>query len=600
MRTATHLLTLSAALAVFGCAQPGQRPSLGQAPTPTAAKPATPEAAPDAAKASPAPGTADTKAAAESATPLPGQDLSAQTLYDFLVAEIAGQRGELKLSSQAYIALAKQTRDPRVARRATEVAVYAKDAQAALEAAKLWSTLEPGSVKALQAVAGLLVTRGKLAEAEPYLRRLISFESIKIGAGFLQLHTLLAQQPDKAAVLKLTQDLAAPYPNLAEARLAVSQAALDAKQYDLALSEVRAAAKLWPGWEAAALHEARLLERQDPARAADFLRAFLENYPKEREVRLSYAKLLASQKNYGEARAQFERLTTDFPDNPDMFLAVGLLAMQVEDWPAAERYLQKSLELGYADANAIRLYLGQIAEEREQYPVALRWYGEVLSGQHFLSARLRQAGVLAKQGKLDEARKYLQALPVKGDDEKVKVVQTESLLLRDAKQYQAAFDLLSNALGKSPETAELLYDRAMVAEKLDRLDLLEQDLRKLIELKPDYAHAYNALGYTLADRSIRLDEAQKLVQKALELSPDDPFILDSLGWVHYRRGEIGQAVRVLQQAYKLQPDPEIAAHLGEVLWVQGNTEEAKRVWRSTLKENPKNEALLDVMQKFVR
>jgi tetratricopeptide (TPR) repeat protein len=206
--------------------------------------------------------------------------------------------------------------------------------------------------------------------------------------------------------------------------------------------------------------------------------------------------------------------------------------------------------------------------------------------------------VLAKQGKLDEARKHLRDLEARNPDQQVQITQAEAQLLRDAGDYKEAFDLLGRALQKMPDSPDLLYDHAMAAEKVNRIDVLEQNLRKLITIRPDYAHAYNALGYTLADRNERLDEAHALIEKALKLSPDDAFIMDSMGWVLYRMGRNREALDVLQRAYALRPDADIAAHLGEVLWADGREGEARKIWSDALKEHAQNEALQNTIKRF--
>ena len=529
---------------------------------------------------------------------LPKQDLSGQVLYQFLLAEIAGQRGNVSFATQAYIDLAKNTRDPRVAQRATEIALFARNAPLALEAARLWVAIDPEAVQARQTVAALLVNNGTLNEARPYLQKLIEAEGNERSAGFMHLNGLLAKQQDKKAVLGLIQELAKPYNTLPEARFAVAQAAWNAGEFDLALSEIRAAAQLKPDWEIAALFQGQILQRKENNEAAEFYRSYLKQYSRAGDVRMAYARLLVGEKKYDEARAQFQQLLTDFPGNADVSMAVGLLSMQLKDMDAAETYIKQALAQGYKDQDAGNIYLGELNEERKRYDQAIKWYNAVSPGEKYLPAQMRIAGLLAKQGKLEDARKYLQQLPAQNNQQRVQIIQAEALLLREAKAYQAAYDLLTRSLEKLPNHPDLLYEYAMAAEKINRFDVMEQSLRKLIQLKPDHAHAYNALGYTLADRNERLSEALPLVEKALKLAPDDPFIMDSLGWVYYRMGNLPKALETLQRAYAKRPDPDIAAHLGEILWAQGRREEAAKLWRSSLKENPANEALLVMIKKF--
>lgn len=572
-----YFLLIPAALVAAGCAQL-QPKDMGR-PAP-AAQPQAPERA-------------------ARSPELPKLELTEQLLYQYLVSEIAGQRSESGLATEGMLDLAKTTRDPRLAKRAAEVALQSRRESRALEAAKLWHQLDPDEAKAQQAVAAILLNSGRLDEAKPYLEKLLAAEGDNVGGALLHLNQMLSRQPDKSAVLSLVQDLASPYLNRPEAHFAIAHAAWGAGKDELALREIREASRLRPDWEAAALFQGQLLQRVSVAEALEFYRKLLGDYPKLQDARLAYARLLVSEHRYAEARRQFEKLLDDLPGNPEVNVAIGLLAIQLKDYEAAEKHLKQALEGGHRDEAAVRVYLGQLAEERGRYEEAAGWYGSVGQGEQYVAAQIRHAVMLAKQGKLPEARQHLKQIAVQNNQQRVQVIVAEAQLLRDAKAYREAYELLTRALEKLPNYPDLLYDRAMAAEKLDRLDVLEQDLRKLIQLKPDYAHAYNALGYSLADRSERLDEALQLIEKALRLAPDDYFIMDSLGWVHYRMGQLDKAEDYLKRAYAGQPDAEIAAHLGEVLWARGKREEAEKIWRSSLKENPGHETLLNVIKKFV-
>ncbi|MEJ0045338.1 MAG: tetratricopeptide repeat protein [Rhodospirillales bacterium] len=282
----------------------------------------------------------------------------------------------------------------------------------------------------------------------------------------------------------------------------------------------------------------------------------------------------------------------------DVIFAVGILSLQLNDPDRAEASLRRLLAMDFRDKDSIHLYLGQIAEDRKQYPAALAEYAQVVEAEHFVAARIRYANVLAKQDHLAEARKYLQDADVRASTQRVQLTLAEAQLLRDANQTQEAFDFLAHNLEANPDQPDLLYDYAMVADKLDRTDVLEASLRKLIALKPDHAHAYNALGYSLAERNVRLDEALKFIDKALTLAPDDAFIVDSMGWVQFRLGHYESSLKFMRRAYASRPDPDIAAHLGEVLWTVGERDEAKRVWQDAAKKNPDNEALMSTMKRF--
>jgi tetratricopeptide (TPR) repeat protein len=527
-----------------------------------------------------------------------GEDLSEPTLYDFLLGEIALQRGDLPLAAKTYLDLAKRTRDPRVARRAVEVANQARQPELALEAARTWHEIEPGSAQALQVLAATLVGAKRVDEAEPYLEKLFTAEGVNRENAFMQLNRLLSGNADKAANLRVIRRLAAKHPGLAQAHFAVAQAAAVAGDDDAAIAAVREAQAIRPEWELAALLEAQVLQKRSPAEAAKQLREFIEKNPSSREARLNYARMLVLDKRFAEARQQFEAVAGANPANPEVIYAVGLLAYQLKDYPAAETYMKRVLGLGYRDPEGVRYLLGQMAEEQKLWPRAIEWYESIAAGDHVLPARMRIANAIAKQGKLDEARAFLQRVAAEHPEDQVQLTVAEAQLLRDANRHRDAFELLSQALDKQPEQPDLLYDLALTAEKLERFDLLETHLRSLIRIKPDHAHAYNALGYSFADRNTRLPEARKLIEKALELAPEDYFIMDSLGWVLYREGDLKGAARELRRAYGGRPDAEIGAHLGEVLWMLGERQEAERIWQESLKSGPENETLQKTIKRL--
>jgi tetratricopeptide (TPR) repeat protein len=263
-----------------------------------------------------------------------------------------------------------------------------------------------------------------------------------------------------------------------------------------------------------------------------------------------------------------------------------------------ERHFRRMLELKHPDADTVRLYLGQIAEDGKRWDEAIQWYAAVGAGENWLAAQLRHAGVLAKRGSLEEAQRFLEGVRAANAEQAPRLLLGEAQLLRDAGRVADAFALLDGALARQPDQPELLYESALVAERLGRTEIFETRLRHLLRIKPDHAHAYNALGYSLADRNLRLDEAKELIDKALALAPDDPFILDSKGWLLFRRGELAGALAALQRAFSLRADAEIAAHLGEVLWALGRKDEAQKTWRDAAQASPGNEVLAATIKRF--
>jgi tetratricopeptide (TPR) repeat protein len=527
------------------------------------------------------------------------KDTNDSALYDMLLAEIAQQRGEPELAAKTYVDLARRTRDPRVARRAVEIATEDKLPELAVQAARTWYEVEPQSTAALGVLASLLVTARKVDEAEPYLEKLLAADGVDPERAYLQINRLLAGNPDKASNLRVVTALAARHPELAPAHFAVAQAAALAEDDATALAEARRAAELRPQWEAPALLEAQVLEKRSPAEAAQRLAQFVERNPDSRQARLAYARALMADKRVPEAREQFEALLAANPGDTELVYTIGILAFQLKDYAVAEENMKRLVSMPqYRDPDGARFLLGEIAEEQKQWPRAIQWYDQIQDGEHALPARLRTANAIARQGKLEAARDYLHKLAADYPGQDVQFTVTEAQLLREANRSDEAFKLLGDALKAQPDQPELLYDYALTAEKLGKYDLLERNLRKLIEVKPDYAHAYNALGYSFAERNTRLGEARKLIEKALELSPDDYFIIDSLGWVQYREGDLKNAAQTLRRAYDGRPDPEIGAHLGEVLWVLGDRNAANRVWQESLKSAPDNETLLKTINRL--
>lgn len=540
---------------------------------------------------------AETPVATPDSAPVAVNTLSTEFVYKYLTGEIAGQRGELNLASKLFLDLAKSSQDARLAERAAKAAVYGNNATVALEAAHLWTSLDPGSVEAQQAITQMLVSIGKLEEARPHLERLLAKEETRAN-GFLYLNSLLQRQPDKAAVLAVIQDLARTYPELPEAHFAIATAALNAGDKTLAIDELEAANKLRPGWETGAILHGQILFAESPTSAIAFYREFLAEYPEAGEARLTLARLLVNQKRFDEAKTEFVKLVEASNNNPEVLVVVGLLSFQAMEYGEAEKYFQNALKEGFKDRDQIHLYLGQIAEKQKRNDLALTWYNKVEAGDHYLESRLNIANVMVQTEGTDAAVRMLEELPDLTSEQQALVAQAQANLLSREKRHQEAFNLLQQAINAIPNTPELIYDYAMSAERVQRIDVMESELRKLIRIKPDFAQAYNALGYTLADRNEKLEEARSLIEKALALSPNDHYILDSMGWVHYRMGELEQAVDYLRRAYTAQTDPEIAAHLGEVLWQQGKREEAMRTWERALREHPQNEALINTTKKF--
>jgi tetratricopeptide (TPR) repeat protein len=519
-------------------------------------------------------------------------------VYTYLLGEIAGQRGDVTLASQLFLDLAKKTRDVRLAERAARAAAYANQPAIALQASTLWVELDPESLEAQQASSQLLVASGNFKQAKPHIEKLLTKTETRAN-GFLYLNTLLANQKDKNEVLKAVEELAAPYPTLPEAQFAIAQAALIADKPAIAKTALTTAEKLRPGWQAVALVQGQLIFRESPEKAVIFYQDFLEKYPAANDVRMSYAKLLVNQKLFAKAKPEFVKLIDAAQGNPEISAVVGLLSLESNDFIEADNYFQQSIDNGFKEPEQLYIYLGRSSERQKNDAQALVWYDKIsATSERYLEGRLSAANVIARTKNVDAAIAMLDEVNELTPEQQVIVIQTQANMLGQVKRNQESFDLMDKAVKNMPNSPELIYDYAMAAERLGKLDLMETELRKVILIKPDYAAAYNALGYSYADRNIKLDEAKSLVETALKLQPNDHYMLDSLGWVHYRMGNLMLAVENLRRAYNIQADPEIAAHLGEVLWKQGLQEEAKKVWGLALKEHPANDLLVATAKKF--
>lgn len=526
------------------------------------------------------------------------EDLLARTVFQALLGEFALRRGDAKLSSDAWADLAQRTRDPKVLARATEVASLARQYDRALELTKLWLEAEPDSVKAKQAQSSLLIQNNRIDDLAPQMSALLAQDKSNVGNNLLHLNRILGKISDKKAVQSLVDRVATPYDNLPEAHFAMAQAAANTGDNLRALNEAEKALQLRPDWEIAAIARAQLQARQSAQTAIDSLTNFVDSNPAARDARLALARLLISEKRYDDARGHFDRLLKENPDNPDVIYPVAMLALQHGDTTTGRTQLEHLLETDFPDKSTIHFFLGQLDQEQKKPQDALEHYRQVTTGEQYIPARSRTAQILIQQGKIDDAREVLHDTHSNSNADRTQLILTESQLLREANRQDDAYIVLEAALSAHPDNPELLYETALTAERIGKPERLDKHLKHLLELKPEHAHALNALGYSWAERNTRLPEAHDLIAKALKLSPEDPFIMDSMGWVLFRQGKLPEALQTLEKAYKLRADPEIAAHLGEVLWTANRKDEARSLLNDAAKANPDNEVLNLVIKKL--
>jgi tetratricopeptide (TPR) repeat protein len=593
LKNAVAIVTLSALLSA--CDVVPKQPPADYADQPLAAA----EAA-DASRNGQAPAAPDS--ADEN---VPNVKLTPQMMTQLMGAEMAYKKGDWQGPYLTMMSLAQQTHDPRLAKRATEMALSAKQADDALAAVKLWRQYAPNSDEANQYYLGLVVLSDNLGEAESLLKqRLADATPGARGLVMFQMQQLMMRAKDKDAAAAMLERLVAPYPNMMESHVVLSQVALARNDKAAAQREAQAALKLKPDSEIAVLTLAQVSDSE--AQATQVLHDYLDTHADAREVRVAYARLLVNAKQYDAARAQFLTLDKAQPDNPPTLYALGILSMQMNDQKAAEGYFSRFVDLAEKtpsednDPSKAILILSQLAEEQGDFKAALAWLDRLESDDPKLAfgAELRRAQLTAKGGDLPGARKHLSTLKTQDPAEQAQILLTEAQILRDAGKPQEGFRLLEQGAKRFPDNTDFLYDYALMAEKLGRTDVMEKTLRQVIAKQPNNQQAYNALGYSLAERNVRLKEAYALIDKALKMAPEDPFIMDSMGWVQYRMGRLDAAEAQLRKAYGLRSDPEIAVHLGEVLWKKGDKDDARKLFREAHAKDPKNDALKSALARL--
>lgn len=526
--------------------------------------------------------------------------LSNDILFGVLASEIAAQRGAAAASAPTVLALAQRTRDPRLARRAAEFALTANRLDEAIRALKLWQELEPASDNAQYQLIAALLRAGRLSEATPGVQAQLAARPHEAAQVFMHLAGLLSRQPDKAGAYAMMKTLLAPFPSVAEGHFALMITAQEAGDDAMAQAEMATLATLAPAWDYPVGWQVERLRQTSPEAALALLERELARRPQAGlELRLSYPRLLVMVKRYDAARDAFVQLSNKYPHQPEVAYAIGVLSYELKDYEEAERSLRDALALGYREPDFVRFTLGQMAEERKLPQEAVNWYEAITSGPQLPQAQSRLAVLEAEDGKLDAALARLERLADMQNTPRPARVLAQAQLARNAEQPDRALAILSAALAKDGNVAEWRYERALLLDDRERVAEAERDLRAYLKLKPKSAQGLNALGYILANRTSRVREARELVSRALKLDPDNPMILDSMGWVEYRSGKLEAALRYLQRAHHLMPDPEIAAHLGEVLWKMGREAEARELWARSLEANPDSDIIRRTQQRFI-
>ncbi|CAG9206248.1 FOG: TPR repeat [Paraburkholderia tropica] len=543
------------------------------------------------------PATADEK------KDLPAIPLTSQITFQVLAAEIALQRDQPAPAYQTYLALARDTHDPRMAQRATEIALAAQSPTDALTAVQLWQQYAPDSERAAQLDASLLVLAGKPADAQPLLaRELARVPAESRGPAILSLQLLLSRGPNRSGGLDVLKALLVNDMDRPEALLAIGRQQLLADDVPGARKSFEQALAKKGDYLPAALMLAQMgPEERNEGIAA--IEQYVKQNPKAREGHLALAQTYLAANRLDDAQKQFEILHKSNANDLMPLMALALINVQQKKFDEAKKYLIQYAQVADktpgADPGQAYIYLAQLSVEQKDDAGADAWLNKISqSSQQYVPAQIMRAQLLDKQGKVDDARRQLAAIQSDDPRDQALIARTDASILFDAKRYPEAEARLAKATADFPEDPDLTYDYAMAAEKNGHYEVMEAQLRKLIKTQPDNPQAYNALGYSLADRNQRLQEADRLVEKASALAPDDAFIMDSVGWVKFRMGDNADAIKLLRKAYSMQPNAEIGAHLGEVLWKNGDQDGAREAWREARKLEPDNDTLLKTLQRL--
>jgi tetratricopeptide (TPR) repeat protein len=530
---------------------------------------------------------------------LPAQisEANAEFVYKFLLAEIALQRNDPNAAGHLYLDLAKLTKNSLLAQNAAQLGSMVRNGRLALDAADVWSKLDPKSADAQKVLAEMYIASGNLAKARPIVKKILESEESK-GDGFLYLNNILSRVENKTNALRFIVDIAKPYPNMVEAHFAVAHTAHMAGNETIRDRELKIVDSLDPKWETSILFKGAILFQQDPNQAIDEYKKFINKNPKSNSVRLELAKALVQTEKYAEAKQHFEQLVNSPLASSDLSLTVALLALESGDDLVAEKYLKQALERKHPNPDQIYMYLARIYAQREDLANVLNWVEKISAGPMFVDSRIFAAQSIRAENGVSDAINYLDQFKSLDRQEKLKFLQLKTSFLYNDNQYQQAINLMLLEEEKYNDSAEFYFDFGLLYEKNKDFESMEKHLKKAISLKPDYAIAYNALGYSYADRNIKLDDAKKYIEIALSIDPQNHYILDSMGWVYFRLGNYDIAYEFITKAYTIQEDPEIAAHLGEVLWKQGKQNEAISIWQSSLEKFPENLILIETKNRL--
>lgn len=526
-------------------------------------------------------------------------EIDQDVLFMLMSAEIAGQRGQYELAYEGYIEAAKRVKDPKPAERAAMIAMYLKDAKKLKKSLAIWLKKEPQNLTARKLAVLASLKDGDKQKTQEHLSAMLDSDPAGFESAVLELANALQDEGKLPIVYDALETLSAQKPNQAIIHYLQAIIAMQMKDQGLAERKVEQALKLQPEWDKALAFQAQIAVMSgDFPKAVGFLRNVYLKYPDNQKIGKMLAQLLIKTGDYDEAGKVYQKLVEKDPKDFESSLALALVHMQLDREKEAEEILKKLLDQDEWREQA-RFYLGKLEEKRDNLKKALNWYDQVREEPFSFEAGIAAVNLLARDKQYDEAGSRLQTMRDSFPKEKTRIILMQAELLNQQKHYQEAYDVLTSALAEQPDSRELLYTRALIAERIGKLDVLESDLKKILAQYPDNAEALNALGYTLLGFPSRLTEAETYLQQALKLQPDEPVILDSYGWLLFKQGKAEKALEYLEQAYAKQKENEIAAHLAEVLWSLGRKDEARKLFDKAFKAAPEDEYLLDFKQRIL-
>lgn len=522
-----------------------------------------------------------------------------EILYTLLTAELAGQRGQYDIALDGYMEVAKRTQDPKFSERAVMIAMYVKNSNKTKEALNLWLRQDPKNLSARKIAALLALRTGNKSEATEHLNAMIVFDSAGFESALLELTGVIEKEGRVDIIGDVLDDLSKQHKDKAEIYFIQSLLALQKKDKNLAETKIQQALRLKPDWEKALILQAQIaVFSGDLDKAKLLLSDASDKYPENSKINRMFAQILIKTGGYKEAIEVYQKIILTDPKDVESQFAEGLVYLQLDQDQQAQDIFKKMLDQPDWRYQAC-FYLGKIEEKQGHLKKALLWFDQVIDGPFVFDASVSAISLLQKERRLEEANSRLSLLQIKFPKQKLRLVLVQADLYNQQKKYEEALAILTNGLIDFPDQKELLYTRALIAERINKFDMAEIDLKKILEIDPNNVEALNALGYTLLNNPSRYAEAEKFLGEALALEPNEAVIIDSYGWLQFKLGNFEAALKYLQQAYEKQPENEIAAHLAEVLWVLDRKDEAKKIFNKAIKGSLDDEYLQDFQRRIL-